>query len=181
MDVDNCQAGVMEGRGCLEQICTLRLLCDYVNYKKFKLYVLFIDYRKAYDKLPSSKLIEYLKSVECGRRMLKAIYVMYRCTRNVLKSATVESSVGVRQGTPSSCLLFIYINQMIRMMKEKIATDGFLGALHAIQLMDDTVILVTSWDMCLRKCRVIVDYCNQYGMMINEDKTKCFVINNTDC
>ena len=112
--------------------------------------------------------------------MLKAIYVMYRCARNV--HVTVESSMGVRQGAPSSCLWFvIYINQMIRMMKEKIVTDGFLGALHAIQLMDDTVILVTSWDMCLRKCRVIVDYCNQYGMMINEDKTKCFVINNTDC
>ena len=89
MDVDNCQAGIMEGRGCLEQMCTVRLLCDYVNYKKFKLYVLFIDYRKAYDKIPRSKLIECLKSVGCGRRMLKANYVMYRCTRNVLKNATV--------------------------------------------------------------------------------------------
>ena len=61
MDVDNCQARAMEARGFLEQICTLGLLCDYVNYKKFKLYVLFIDYRKAYDKIPRSKLIECLK------------------------------------------------------------------------------------------------------------------------
>ena len=182
MDVDNCQAGAMEGRGCLEQIFALRLLCDYVNYKKCKLYVLFIDYRKAYDKVPRSKLIECLKSAGCGRRMLKAIYVMYRCTRNVLKSATVEASVGVRQGAPSSCLLFvIYINQMIRMLKAKIATDGFLGALHALLLMDDTVILATSRDMCIRKFKVVVEYCKDYGMVINEDKTKFFVINNADC
>lgn len=94
---------------------------------------------------------------------------MYRCTRNVLKSATVESSVGMRQGASSSCLLFvIYINQIIRMLKDKIAIDGFLGTLHALLLMDDTVILATSRDMCIRKFRVVVDYCDDYGMVINE-------------
>lgn len=71
MDVDNCQAGAMKGRGCLEHIFTLRLLCDYVKYKELKLYILFIDYRKAYNKVPRSKLIECLKSIGCGRRMLK--------------------------------------------------------------------------------------------------------------
>ena len=93
VDVDKCQAGAMKKRGCLEQIMTLRLLCDYAKHMKVKLYVLFIDYRKAYDKVPRHKLAEYLRSIGCGRIMLKAIQNMYRCTRNVMKTATVESSL----------------------------------------------------------------------------------------
>ena len=104
---------------------------------------------------------------------------MYRCTLNMLKSATVESSLGVRQGMPSSCHLFvIYINQMIRMMKEKIATDGFLGTLHALLLMDDTVILATSRDMYIRKFRVVAMIMKWWLMRA---KQNFFVINNTDC
>ena len=71
--IDQCQAGAQKGRGCLEQIVTLRLLCDYVKYKKVKLYVLFVDFSKAYDRVPQEKLIERLKSFGCGRIMLKAI------------------------------------------------------------------------------------------------------------
>lgn len=34
--IDKCQAGAQKNRGCLEQICALRLLCDYAVYKKKK-------------------------------------------------------------------------------------------------------------------------------------------------
>ena len=181
VSIDKCQAGAMKKRGCLEQILALRLLCDYAKHMKVTLYVLFIDYRKAYDKVPRHKLVEYLRSIGCGRIMLKAIQNMYRCTRNILMSATVESSVGVRQGAPSSCLLFVvYIDKMIRMIKGAVAVDGFLGALHALLLMDDTVILATSRDMCIKKMNVVVDYCREYGMVLNESKTKFFVINNSN-
>ena len=105
--IDACQAGAQKGRSCLEQIFTLRILIDYVRKKKLKLYVLFIDYSKAYDRVPRQKLIEVLKSRGCGRIMLKAIQSMYSCTKNVLKTAVIDATIGVRQGAPSSCLLFI--------------------------------------------------------------------------
>lgn len=134
VDVDNCQAGFMEGKGCLEQIFILKL-CDHVQYNKFKSYILFVDYRKAYNKVPRSNLIDCLKSIGCGNKILRAIYVMHCCTSNIL-----ESSVGIRQGVPASFLLLvIYINQMICMLKDKIATDCFSGVLQSLLLMDDTV------------------------------------------
>ena len=83
----------------------LRLLIDFVKYKKRKLYCLFVDYSKAYDKVPRRKMLSYLKSLGCGKIMLLAIQSMYKTTKNILKSATVESSIGVRQGAPTSCLL----------------------------------------------------------------------------
>lgn len=92
------------------------------------MYVLFIDFSKAYDRVPREKLIKHLKK-------LKA---MYTDTRNVLKSGLIDASIGVRQGAPYGCLLFtIYIDQMIKMLKGEISRDVFLSDLHSLLLMDD--------------------------------------------
>ena len=47
-------------------------------------------------------------------------------------------------------------------------------------LMDVTVILATSRDKCLKKLQVLLDYCIDYGMVINEKKTKFMAINTDD-
>ncbi len=179
--IDKCQAGAQSGRGCVEQIMTLRLLCDLANYKKKKLYMLFIDYSKAYDRVPRGKLLELLKSRGCGKVMLRAIQAMYSCTQSVLRSATIDATVGVRQGSPSSCLLFtIYMDEVVRMINRCVDTDGFLGKLHTLLLMDDMVILATSKEMCVRKLTAVLDYCQEYGMVLNEKKTKLMVVRGTD-
>ena len=179
-NIDKCQAGAQKGRSCVEQIFTLRMLCHYAVYKKVKLYVLFIDFSKAYDRVSRRKLIEVLRSRGCGNVMLKAIQAMYKCTKNILKSAIISANIGVRQGSPSSCLLFvIYIDEMVRMIKNAVSEDGFLGGLHALLLMDDTVIVSSSRANCEAKLKAAIDYCNEYGMGINVKKTKFFVINGT--
>ena len=72
--------------------------------------------------------------------MLKAIKAMYSSTKNVMKSAVIECSIGVRQGVPTSCLLFtIYVDKMVKMLKDGIGTDNFLRSLHVLLLMDDSV------------------------------------------
>ena len=63
------------------------------------------------------------------------------------------------------------------MLLEAIGRDGFLGALHILLLMDDAVILATSREMCIEKLKVLCNYCNDYGMIINELKTKFYVVN----
>ena len=50
-DFDKCQTGAQKGRSCLEQIFTLRMLSDYAIKKKLKLYILFIDYSKTYNRV----------------------------------------------------------------------------------------------------------------------------------
>ena len=87
---------------------------------------------------------------------------------NILKSAVISANIGVRQGSPSSCLLFvIYIDEMVRMIKNAVSEDGFLGGLHALLLMDDTVIVATSRANCEAKLKAAIDYCNEYRMSIN--------------
>lgn len=76
-DVDKCQAGSMPKRNCTEQIMTLRL-CDYIKYTNAKVYVEFIDFRKAYDRVQRNKLMQHLKPLGCGKVMSTAKRNMYK-------------------------------------------------------------------------------------------------------
>ena len=67
------QAGGQPGRSCEEQILCVRLLIDIARKTGDTLYIVFIDYRKAYDRVNRLKLVEYLDSKGCGNVFLKAL------------------------------------------------------------------------------------------------------------
>lgn len=51
--------------------------------------------------------------------MLLAVVVLYKITHSVIGSAVISATVGVRQGSPTSCLLFIIVvNDFIRLIKQ---------------------------------------------------------------
>ena len=82
---DKCEDGGQPGRSCIEQIMTLKLSIDCAMESKSKLYVLFIDFSKAYDRVDRRKMIDFLKEMGCGRAMLLVIIMLYRCTQFSLK------------------------------------------------------------------------------------------------
>ena len=175
------QAGSQEKRSCIEHIVCLRLLCDLARRKKLKLFVLFVDFSKAYDMVHRPMLFRVLKRLGCGVVMLSALVAMYSITQSVLGSALITTTLGVRQGSPTSCLLFlIYVNDLIKMVKEGMGIDGFLIWLHILVLMDDTVLLATTRGNMIKKVQILKNYCSEYGMKVNESKTKFFVLNGTN-
>ena len=178
---DREQAGAQSGRGCLEHIVSLRLLIDYAVSKRCKLFIIFVDFSKAYDRVLRNILIQVMKGLGCGMAMLMAIATTYSSTQLVLGAATITAAIGVRQGSPTSCFLFtLYVNGLIRALKAKCAPDGFLGWLHSLVLMDDTVILATTRETAQQKMEVLLEFCNASGMVLNGNKTKFMVINGTD-
>ncbi len=72
------QAGAQRGRGCLEHIVTLRLLIDIAKKKKNKLYVTFVDFSSAYDRVSRPLMLRLLKRLECGTVMLSGVAAMYQ-------------------------------------------------------------------------------------------------------
>ena len=90
----------------------------------------------------------------------------------------ILANLGVKQGSSASCILFIlYVDRMIRMVKNAFQDDGFLGSLHMLMLMDDTVLLATSKKKLIEKFQKCQDFCEEYGMSINQKKTEFMVIN----
>ena len=154
---------------------------DIARRKKLKLFITFVDFRKAYDYVPRNKLFSILKRMGCGLTMLLALVAMYRCTESVIGTALIASTVGVRQGSPTSCILFVlYINDMIRMLKQRCPADGFLAWLHVMVMMDDTILLSTTKEGLERKIQILFEFCHSYGMIINSEKTKFMVVNGSD-
>ena len=80
MDIDMSQAGAQEKRSCTEHILALRLLIDYAKKEKKKLFIVFVDFSKAYDKVPRKVLFEILKKLGCGQRFLRALMAIYKYT-----------------------------------------------------------------------------------------------------
>lgn len=172
------QAGSQPGRGCVDQIVALRLICNFAVEKKKKLFLLFIDFRKAYDKLPRDKLLCCLKELGIGTRMYSAIRSLYTSTVNVIGDEETRTNCGVRQGAPSSNFLFtLYLDRLVKLFNEGCVQNGFLGWLNCLLLMDDTVIFATSRQELEVKYKILLDFCHNYGMQINETKSNFFVLN----
>ena len=135
-------------------------------------------FSKAYDRVPRGKLFRLLMSLGCGSVMLCALMSMYSLTTCILGAVLITCTIGVRQGSPTSVFLFIiYVDTLIKMVKERSPCDGFLSWLHLLMLMDDTVILATSRESLEMKLGILKDYCDEYGMQINEKKTEFMVVN----
>ena len=66
------------------------------------------------------------------------------------------------------------------MIKTSFQTDGFLGTLHILMFMDDTVLFATSREKLIEKFKKCQDFCEQFGMSINQKKTEFMVINNSN-
>ena len=110
--------------------------------------------------------------------MLAALIAMYNSTYSILGTAVITSVIGVRQGCPTSCLLFIiFLNELVKMYKSRCGFDGFLGWVHYLLLMDDTVILSTDRQKCVDKLGIMMEFCKDYGMVRNSKKSMFMVIN----
>ena len=174
------QAGAQPKRGCAEHFVALRMIIDLFMKTKKPLFIAFIDFSKAYDRVPRSYMLKLLKKLGCGRVMLAALTSMYTVTQFLLGTTLITAVLGVKQGSPSSCFLFtLFVDELVRFMKLS-PPDGLLGWLHLLVLMDDTVIVASSHEKLCQKLEVLANWCNQSGMVINEDKTEYMSFNSNE-
>ena len=92
--------------------------------------------------------------------MLAALMAFYAVTHSVIGTALVTATAGLKQGAPTSVILFIiFINDYIKLVKDTCGVDGFLSWLHLLVLMDDTVLLSTTRRGMLAKLQLLNQYC----------------------
>ena len=108
----------------------------------------------------------------------------HRCrfTKMALGSASIHASRGVRQGAPTSGFLFtLLVNDLIRSLKAECnQPDDYLGSLHSLMMMDDTILLASSRASALKKIRILNEFCSDSGMQVNDTKTLFMVINGSE-
>ena len=77
---------------------SLRLLIDYCVSRKLKLYIVYVDFSKACDRLPRAELLRIMRRLGCGAVTLAVIRstCMYRVSYGVLGAIIVTATVGIR-------------------------------------------------------------------------------------
>ena len=138
----------MEGRGCVDQIFAMRLIAEKYIEKNRRVYAVFVDLEKAYDRVDRAGLWLVMRQYGVTGRLLDAVKGMYEGCRASVKmggmSEYFKIDRGVRQGCVMSPWLFnLYMDACVREVRQVNVGGVRVGdeRLNMLMFADDTVLL----------------------------------------
>ena len=186
--IHESQAGFRKKYSTIDHLFTLVAMIQRQLLYHRKLYVAFIDFKKAFDSVVRSKLWGILRRNGVKGRMYKAITSMYNAVKAKVRAGGELSDSfmcprGLKQGEITSPILFsIFINEL--------ANEIILHGKHGIQLMPDLIeifILLFADDVILvsdtvsglqNQLNVLWDTANKLDLLVNLDKSNIIVFRN---
>ena len=110
------QFGFRKGCGTRDAIGVMRVLCERSLEFGNDIYICFIDFEKAFDRVNWIKMMEVLKQIGVDWRDRRMIYELYMRQEAVIRVDGDESDPGiigrgVRQGCPVSLCCFRYMQK----------------------------------------------------------------------
>ena len=142
---------------------------------------LFIDFRKAFDTIEWSFLIDTLNNFNVGPDIQNWVRTFYNNVTSCVLNNGHESEFfvlerGVRQGCPLSGLLFVIgIEVLANAIKSKTTIKGIKVGEKEIKVSlyaDDTTVFVRDIDSFEELLALLNDFINLYGLEINTIKTE---------
>src|SRR2546425_163444 len=113
------QFGFRKGCGTRDVVGVMRTLCERSLVCGNEVYICFVDYEKAFDRMNWVKMFEILKNLHIDWRDRRLLQDLYKRQEAVVRTVGRDSDPGiigrgVRQGCPISPLLFsIYAEVML--------------------------------------------------------------------
>ena len=181
--INYLQSAFQQGKSTLHQIFTLRILIEIAKQTNTTLYIGFFDLEKAFDKVSRLLLLKRLRERGIGNCMLQALKRIYLHTSCIIGSAANSSDEfrtysGIRQGAPSSVLLFIcFMDELFTFLETHCVAEPILNVIHCLLHADDTVIISTDRDLFMKKCNAMLKYFNDNSMSLNFPKSSYLIIN----
>ena len=152
-----------------------------LKYKQMnkQLYICFMDFSKAFDKVNRVILFNKLTSL-LDPHHWAALYMYYQnSTIRIRNKATlthpIKTTIGVKQGGPLSPKLFsVYIDELIHKLDTKTNGCKVYGInVNSILYADDTTLIYPTIKELQRAIDILVEYCDEHEIQINIKKTKC--------
>ncbi|CAH2267750.1 jg15167 [Pararge aegeria aegeria] len=181
------QFGFRNGLGTRDALFGYQVLVQRFWDMNRNLFVCFIDYEKAFDRVRHVKLMQVLQKIgldfkDC--RFIKNLYwnqsANIRVNRNL--SSYIDIERGVRQGCILSPLLFnLYaeaiFSEALDNISDGISING--KTLNNIRYADDTILIADSLEGLQNIVNSVASVSAEYGININTKKTKFMEISRT--
>ncbi|MES9976207.1 MAG: reverse transcriptase domain-containing protein [Candidatus Thiodiazotropha sp.] len=176
------QGGFRRGRGCIDQIFTLRRILEHRYKYQQPTSACFVDFRAAFDSIDRNSLWKLIYADGMPGKLVNLLKSYYATTQSRVRMYGEESSpfsltTGVRQGCPLSPVLFNYAVDWV--MYHAIANHPGVQLsddiwIADLEFADDIVILADNPS----NLQPVLDRINHYaaaiGLQINATKTKFF-------
>lgn len=179
------QIGFVKGKSTSDHIFLIQTLIEKVVKKgKCKLYVAYIDFKKAYDTVNRDLLLQRLKQLGINGIFLKNIASMYEKTMYSIKINkgyldAIDSNLGLKQGCPLSPMLFnLYIDDIDSIFRENCDPINFQGmSLSHFLYADDLVIVSCSEEGLQKSLDNLYSYSISKDLFISIKKSKTMIFN----
>ena len=175
------QAGFRPGRGCVDQIFTLRHLLQHRHEFRRKTLVCFVDFSAAFDSIHRDSMYQIMDAIGIGRPLVRAIMSLYRRTTSKVKvyeECTDDFDIvsGVRQGSILSPLLFIIVICWVldKALENQEGITVFPAERKVLDLAfaDDIALLAESEEALQQMVDSVESVAATVGLKINVGKTK---------
>jgi hypothetical protein len=174
------QAGFRPGRSCIDHINTLRVIIEQSEELQTPLYLLFVDFERAFDTLDHERMWTILECYGIPTKVLNIVKGLYRdvscrVVHNGRLGRQIKVKSGVKQGCILSPLLFTIILDWV--MKKATKTPRGIQWTMSSRLEDldfaDDICMMTHRESDMRaKLNQLVHYAGQVGLKVNARKTK---------
>ena len=177
------QAGFRAGRSTTEQIFNLRILCEKYLQHQQNLYHVFIDFKKAFDRVWHAALWATMRKYNISANLVRTIEQLYdKATSAVQMNGSIgewfRTTVGVRQG----CLLSPTLSNIFleRIMSDALEEhDGKVSIggrnITNLRFADDIDALAEEKQELEALVESLDKTCTRYKMEISAEKTKLMI------
>ena len=151
------------------------------------LFFRFVDFSKAFDRVPRNKLFDKLRTVRIKGHFLEVLISIYSNDKSAVK---IESKItetflchnGVRQGCMLSPTLFnIHLSDLPEMLNIASTTEVLLRErpTNCLLYADDLVVFARSAKGLQRILTKLESFCEKGDLNVNLDKTKVMIFYNS--
>ena len=196
------QCGFRKGRGCADQLFSLRMLMERAREYHTPLFLCFVDLKKAYDSVNRDALWTVLEwRYHLPSKLICILKVLHRETQGAVRAYGKVSDMfsinnGVRQGDVLAPTLFnLFFDAVICMSLEKHPEHGITVLYHPeaelvgnrkqmncrtlipdLEYADDMCLVSHSADELEEMLLEMDKSCNEMGLTISAQKTKIMAV-----
>ena len=160
-----------------------------IEKKDGKVFAVFIDYKKAFDRVWHYGLFSVLQQYGVPRKLINIIRDLYSKAKSCIRvnnnlTDWFETTIGVRQGCLLSPVLFnVFLENILAEAFEDckklgINVDGY--KLKDLRFADDIALIADSENDLQTLVERVHDISKKYGMKISIPKTKAMIFSHED-